>query len=49
MKRMKIQESLNRLKEGNARFVVDKLDGKLQNSTRRESLTEGQAPYAIIL
>lgn len=46
---MKIQESLNRLKEGNARFVADKLDGKLQNSSRRESLAGGQQPYAIIL
>ena len=46
---MKIQESLNRLKEGNARFVADKLDGKLQNSSRRESIIGGQEPYAIIL
>jgi carbonic anhydrase len=46
---MTAQESLKRLKQGNARFVVDKLDGKLQNSSRRESLTGGQAPYAIIL
>ena len=46
---MKIQESLNRLKEGNARFVADKLNRKLQNSSRRESLASGQAPYAIIL
>jgi len=46
---MKVQESLNRLKEGNARFVADKLDGKLQNSSRRGSIVGGQAPYAIIL
>jgi len=46
---MTIQESINRLKEGNARFVADQLDGKLQNSARRESLTGGQKPYAIIL
>ena len=46
---MTIQESLNRLKEGNARFVTDKLDGKLQNSSRRESIIGGQEPYAIIL
>lgn len=44
-----IQESLNRLKEGNARFVEDHLDGKLQNSSRRKSLVGGQKPYAIIL
>jgi len=43
------QESLNRLKEGNARFVKDLLDGKLQDSSRRNSLIGGQEPYAIIL
>ena len=43
------QESLARLKEGNARFVEDHLDGKLQNSSRRNSLTGGQEPFAIIL
>jgi carbonic anhydrase len=47
--KMTAQESLSRLKEGNARFVEDHLDGKLQNSSRRESLTGGQKPYAIIL
>jgi carbonic anhydrase len=43
------QETLHRLKEGNARFVEDKLDGKLQDSARRTSLTGGQHPYAIVL
>ncbi|MFK7908892.1 MAG: carbonic anhydrase [Chitinophagales bacterium] len=46
---MNITETLSRLKEGNARFVADKLDGKLQDSNRRHSLTGGQQPYAIIL
>ena len=46
---MTIKESLNRLKEGNARFVADQLNSKLQDSTRRESLLDGQQPYAIIL
>ncbi|OQX75855.1 MAG: carbonic anhydrase [Bacteroidetes bacterium 4484_276] len=46
---MTIQESLNRLKEGNAKFVADKLEGKLQDSSRRVSLLDGQKPYAIIL
>jgi len=46
---MTIQETLDRLKAGNARFVEDKLDGQLQDSSRRESLTGGQQPYAIIL
>ena len=46
---MTAQESINRLKEGNARFVLDHLDGKLQDSSRRESLIDGQQPYAIVL
>lgn len=46
---MNIQEVIDRLKAGNERFVADKLDGKLQNSSRREDLTGGQQPYAIIL
>ncbi|NJC27848.1 carbonic anhydrase [Neolewinella antarctica] len=40
---------LDRLQQGNARFVSDKLDGKLQNSDRRKGLTTGQEPYAIVL
>ncbi len=43
------QDALNRLKTGNAHFVEDHLDGKLQNSSRREELVSGQDPYAIIL
>lgn len=46
---MNSQDVLSRLKEGNERFVEDKLDGKLQDSSRRGSLTGGQEPYAIIL
>lgn len=46
---MTIQEIISRLKAGNERFVADMLDGKLQDSSRRESLTGGQDPYAIIL
>jgi len=46
---MNSQDSLNRLKEGNARFVADHLDGSLQDSSRRKSLLDGQQPYAIIL
>jgi len=46
---MTSQEGLQRLKEGNARFVEDLLDGKLQNSSRRESLIGSQKPYAIVL
>ena len=46
---MEIQDVITRLEEGNARFVADKLDGKLQDSARRNSLTADQDPYAIIL
>ena len=42
-------EVKERLVAGNDRFVADKLDGKLQDSMRRASLTSGQKPYAIIL
>ena len=46
---MSPDQVLSRLQDGNARFVEDKLDGKLQNSSRRGELTSGQEPYAIIL
>lgn len=46
---MNIQEVEARLKEGNARFVADKLEGKLANQSRRDELTSGQNPWAIVL
>lgn len=46
---MTIQEIVTRLKDGNKRFVADHLDGRLQDSSRRDSLVGGQSPYAIIL
>lgn len=46
---MTIDSIIDRLQEGNSRFVEDKLDGKLQDSSRRGDLTGGQAPYAIVL
>jgi len=46
---MNQQDIIERLKAGNARFVEDKLDGQLQDSSRRSELTSGQQPYAIIL
>ena len=46
---MTYQESLARLKEGNERFVNDKLNGNLQDSSRRSGLLSGQEPYAILL
>ncbi len=46
---MKPAEVIQRLKDGNRRFVADKLDGKLQDSMQRQALTGGQSPYAVIL
>jgi len=46
---MTIDNVLTRLEEGNARFVADKLDGKLQDSNRRNELTAGQQPHTIVL
>ncbi|MFK7968897.1 MAG: carbonic anhydrase [Bacteroidia bacterium] len=42
-------EIIQRLKDGNARFVADHLDGQLQDSSRRNLLIGGQDPYAIVL
>ena len=46
---MDIQGIIARLKSGNERFVADKLDGKLQDTTRRTELTKGQQPHTIVL
>lgn len=46
---MNKDEVLNRLKEGNERFTADKKEGKLQDKSRRDELTKGQSPFAIIL
>lgn len=46
---MNKEEILKRLKEGNLRFMSDKLEGKLSNSNRRNELTDGQKPFAIVL
>jgi carbonic anhydrase len=46
---MNIQEVENRLREGNDRFVADKLEGNLTNQARRDELTAGQSPWAIVL
>jgi len=46
---MTIEKSIEKLIEGNVRFVADHLEGKLQDSSRRVSLVGGQTPYAIIL
>ena len=46
---MEINEIVNRLKEGNNRFISDTSINKLKDSTRRELLAGGQAPFAAIL
>lgn len=46
---MSINEVKQRLVAGNERFVADQLDGKLQDRHRRDTLVNGQQPYAIIL
>jgi len=46
---MNKEDVISRLQAGNARFVEDKLDGQLNDSSRRQALTSGQAPYAIVL
>lgn len=38
-----------RLLEGNKRFIEDRTDDKLRDSSRRRALTEGQSPFAVIL
>lgn len=42
-------EVIKRLREGNHRFVNDNLNGGNNQSERREHLTSGQSPYAIVL
>ncbi len=49
MNKLSWQDALTKLKKGNTNFVADKLDGKLQNSSRRIELVSQQKPYAIIL
>lgn len=49
VKNMSWEKALDRLKAGNKNFVADKLEGNLQDSSRRGDLTGGQAPFAIIL
>jgi len=46
---MTATEIFNRLKEGNTRFTTDSLESKLQDGVRRNALTGGQQPYAIVL
>ncbi len=46
---MNIEQIIQRLTDGNERFIADKLDGKLQDSSRRDTLTKGQEPHTIVL
>lgn len=46
---MSIDEVINRLKEGNARFTSGHLEHQLQDQPRRDDLVAGQAPWAIVL
>lgn len=43
------QDALSRLRDGNQRFVEDRLDGVQDITHRRGELTGSQHPYAIIL
>lgn len=46
---MTSEEALSRLKEGNERFTTNSLTHPQQDASRKEELTGGQKPYAIIL
>ena len=46
---MNSEEILQRLKDGNSRYVNDKLEHNLQDFNRRSDLTSGQSPFAIVL
>jgi carbonic anhydrase len=42
-------QALDRLKEGNRRFLADEPQASLEHAARRASLVDGQEPFAIIL
>lgn len=46
---MSQDQIIERLKEGNKRFVEDKLESKLQDSARRQELVGDQQPDTIVL
>jgi len=47
---LKASEALQRLREGNARFVAgESLRDKMSGESRRRQLTEQQTPFAVIL
>ena len=49
MSNLSSNEALSKLKEGNARFINDRLEHKMQDSERRAELSKGQHPFAIVL
>jgi carbonic anhydrase len=49
MRNLSWKEALSRLKQGNERFVKDKLEHRQQDSSRRMQVSKGQRPFAIIL
>ena len=49
MSNLSSTEALDRLVEGNARFVKDNLQHNKQDSERRTQLSQGQHPFAIVL
>ena len=46
---MNTDQIIKRLKEGNERYVADKLNHPLQDHARRVELTKGQQPHTIVL
>ncbi len=43
------EQAWQRLKDGNQRFAADRLEGKDVDAARRQELTAGQHPFAIVL
>lgn len=43
------KEVLQRLKEGNERFIADNLSNQFHDSQRRKEIVEGQSPFAVVL
>lgn len=43
------EQVINRLKEGNKRFMTNGLQTELSDSSRRNELSGGQSPWAIVL
>lgn len=46
---MDAEDIVLRLKEGNARFVADQLEGNLQDEKRRIEVVTGQDPHTVVL